>query len=85
MTPWKTTAAAVTAAALDYEPAFFMIDASGTVSARLDAVFDTDDMRAAITAAVGGSSDQLNDWPQPQLFVAFGLLIAKPACCRPSL
>ena len=28
---------------------------------------------------------QLNDWPQPQVRVALGLLMEKPAPCKPSL
>ena len=28
---------------------------------------------------------QLNDWPHPQVRVALGLLIEKPAPCKPSL
>jgi hypothetical protein len=36
-------------------------------------------------AAVEGEPDQEKLWPQPQVRVALGLVMAKPDCSRPSL
>jgi hypothetical protein len=44
----KTIAPAVTAYALDFEPVLFVADATGTLVARLDAVFDQSEMREAL-------------------------------------
>ena len=44
----KSAAPAVDAAKLDFEPVLFVVDASGTVSDRLDAVFGDVDIAAAI-------------------------------------
>lgn len=46
-----TVAPAVTAYGMDYEPALFVADASGRVVERLDAVFDTDEVVAALRLA----------------------------------
>lgn len=49
----KETAPAVQAYELDFEPLLFVTDATGTLVARLDAVFDKSEMRDAIEMALG--------------------------------
>jgi hypothetical protein len=51
----KETAPAVQAYELDFEPLLFVTDATGTLVARLDAVFDKSEMRDAIELALGSS------------------------------
>ena len=44
-------APAVTSLKMEFEPALFVTDADGTIVQRLDAVFDADEIRAALAAA----------------------------------
>ncbi|MGD9703839.1 MAG: hypothetical protein AB7Q42_21550 [Acidimicrobiia bacterium] len=50
----KETSPAVQAYQLDFEPLLFVADATGTLVARLDAVFDKSEMRDAIELALAG-------------------------------
>lgn len=49
----KTIAPAVFAYQMDYEPALFVADASGTIIERLDAVWDADELDATLAKVIG--------------------------------
>ena len=48
--PALTPAASMAELGLDFEPALFLVDASGVVVERIDNLFDTDELREALTA-----------------------------------
>jgi hypothetical protein len=49
----QTTTQAVQSLGLDYEPALFIADASGTLVSRLDVVYDADELNESLTAVLG--------------------------------
>ena len=79
---------------LPSEPWLFGVDGAGNVTGRASTARSaTTEMKALLDKLVGrvaaerapDASGQENDWPQPQVRCAFGLLIVNPAPWRPSL